>query len=38
MPPLKLWQIIPVPPPTLPSATGPPRAPSRAASVCSGVT
>ena len=24
MPPLKPWQIMPVPPPTLPSATGPP--------------
>ncbi len=38
MPPLKPWQIMPVPPPTLPSATGPPRAPSSAASACSGFT
>ena len=38
MPPLKLWQIIPVPPPTLPSATGPPRAPSSAAIACSAFT
>ena len=26
MPPLKSWQTIPVPPPTEPSATGPPAA------------
>jgi hypothetical protein len=38
MPPLKPWQTIPVPPPTLPSATGPPRAPSRAAIACSAFT
>ena len=38
MPPLKLWQIMPVPPPTLPSATGPPRAPSSAANVSAAVT
>ena len=31
MPPLNSLQIIPVPPPTLPSGTGPPRAESRAA-------
>ena len=31
MPPLKPWQIMPVPLPTLPSATGPELAPSRAA-------
>ena len=35
MPPLKPWQSIPVPPPTLPSATGPPRAPSSALMTCS---
>ncbi len=38
MPPLKPWQTIPVPPPTLPSATGPPRAASRAAIACSALT
>ena len=31
IPPLKSWQIIPVPPPTLPSATGPGAAASSAA-------
>src|SRR5260370_15250660 len=35
MPPLKRWQIMPVPPPTLPSITGPPRALSSAAKTCS---
>ena len=34
MPPLKSWQIMPVPPPTLPSATGPPAAESKAAWTC----
>ena len=33
MPPLNSWQTMPVPPPTLPSATGPPRAPSIASKV-----
>ena len=31
MPPLNSWQTIPVPPPTLPSATGPPLAVSSGA-------
>ena len=34
MPPLNSWQIMPVPPPTLPSATGPPCAASSAAKAC----
>ncbi len=38
IPPLKPWQIIPVPPPTLPSATGPSEADASAASTCSGRT
>ena len=38
IPPLNSWQIIPVPPPTLPSATGPPVAASSAVSRCSGRT
>src|SRR5437588_7969228 len=38
MPPLNWWQIMPVPPPTQPSATGPPVAASRAANTCSGRT
>ena len=36
VPPLNSWQIIPVPPPTLPSGTGPSLAASNAASRCSG--
>src|SRR3712207_2861295 len=38
MPPLNSWQIIPVPPPTEPSVTGPPRASERASRTCSGPT
>ena len=38
MPPLNPWQIIPVPPPTLPSATAPSDAASSAALACSGRT
>ena len=38
MPPLKRWQIIPVPPPTLPSGTGPPRAFAIAWRACAFVT
>ena len=38
MPPLNSWQIMPVPPPTLPSATGPGTAASSAARACSGPT
>ena len=38
VPPLNSWQIDPVPPPTFPSATGPPRAASSAACRCSGRT
>ena len=38
MPPLKPWQIMPVPPPTSPSATGPPRARACASRTCSAVT
>ena len=38
IPPLNSWQIIPVPPPTAPSATGPPAAAASAASRCSGFT
>ena len=38
IPPLKSWQIMPVPPPTEPSATGPPAAAAYAAFVCSAVT
>ena len=38
MPPLNSWQIMPVPPPTLPSATGPPRAESSAAWAMASVT
>ena len=38
MPPLNSWQIMPVPPPTLPSATGPEAAASSAANACSVVT
>ena len=38
IPPLKPWQIIPVPLPTLPSATGPVPALSSAACTCSGRT
>ena len=38
MPPLNPWQIIPVPPPTLPSATAPSDAASSAARACSGRT
>ena len=38
MPPLNSWQTIPVPPPTLPSATGPPVAVSSAARRWSGRT
>ena len=34
MPPLNPWQIIPVPPPTLPSATGPSEAESSARWTC----
>ena len=37
VPPLNSWQIMPVPPPTLPSATGPALAPSSAASARSAV-
>ena len=37
MPPLNSWQIMPVPPPTLPSATGPPAALQRRMA-CSVVT
>ncbi len=35
IPPLKPWQIIPVPPPTDPSSTGPSCAASRASKTCS---
>ncbi len=38
MPPLKPWQIMPVPPPTLPSATGPEAAASSAANAWAWVT
>ena len=38
IPPLKPWQIIPVPLPTLPSATGPAAAVASAWSTCSGLT
>src|SRR5262249_42581457 len=38
MPPLNPWQRIPVPPPTLPSATGPAPAPAIASSTCSALT
>ena len=38
IPPLNSWQTIPVPPPTLPSATGPSAAAASAASRCSAVT
>src|SRR5829696_105466 len=37
-PPLKPWQIMPVPPPTLPSGTGPGPAASIASTTCSGRT
>ena len=37
-PPLKPWQIMPVPPPTLPSGTGPGLAASIASTTCSGRT
>ena len=35
IPPLKPWQIIPVPPPTAPCSTGPSAARSSAAKTCS---
>ncbi|MNF85292.1 hypothetical protein D3C84_676800 [compost metagenome] len=35
MPPLNSWQIMPLPPPTAPSATGPSTAVSRASATCS---
>ncbi len=38
MPHLKPWQVMPVPPPTLPSSTGPAFAPSIAASTCAAFT
>ena len=38
VPPLKSWQIIPVPPPTSPSGTGPSDAASMAAKRCSART
>ena len=38
MPPLNSWQIMPVPPPTAPSATGPPDAEARAWRTWSAVT
>ena len=38
IPPLNSWQTIPVPPPTLPSATAPPTAAARAARRCSART
>src|SRR5687767_2935536 len=38
MPPLNPWHTIPVPPPTLPSDTAPPLAPSSALMTCSGLT
>jgi hypothetical protein len=38
MPPLNRWQIIPVPPPTFPSTTGPSRALSRATNTWSRFT
>ena len=38
MPPLNSWQIMPVPPPTLPSATGPSVAPAIASSAMACVT
>ncbi len=38
MPPLNSWQIIPVPPPTVPSSTGPPAAAASAACRCSART
>jgi len=38
MPHLNSWQIIPVPPPTLPSATDPPVAPSSARATCPAFT
>src|SRR6266516_1195434 len=38
MPPLKPWQTMPVPPPTLPSSTSPACAPSSAAFACSALT
>ena len=38
VPPLKSWQVMPVPPPTPPSGTGPPRAAASAANRCSART
>ena len=38
MPPLNSWQIMPVPPPTQPSVTGPSDASSSAAQTCSDLT
>ena len=38
MPPLNSWRIMPVPPPTQPSSTGPDAAESSAAHKCSGRT
>ena len=38
MPPLNPWQTMPVPPPTLPSATEPPDASENASRTCSAVT
>ena len=38
IPPLNPWQIIPVPPPTLPSATGPAAAAASASRTCCSVT
>ena len=38
IPPLKPWQIIPVPLPTAPSRTAPSRAPANASCTCSGRT
>src|SRR5207249_6850363 len=38
VPPLKPWQIIPVPPPTFPSATSPGAALASASFVCAAVT
>ena len=38
IPPLNSWRTIPVPPPTLPSSTGPPAADAMAASTCSART
>jgi hypothetical protein len=38
MPPLKPWQIMPVPPPTFPSTTGPSEADASASKTCSALT